>query len=413
MGAFEEDFERYVKKGRAILKNLSIVQQNIPVRRFKGREITSRLLVNLDKVYKDDESGVLPVVMERDTMNRRLGYTLEEMNLLQEYYNSSPRKAETESAVTLAFTNQKGGCWKSTTALHSACDYANLGYRVLVLDLDPQASSTEAMGFMPNVEISVEDTLAPFLELDDEFPIDNVRSVVRKTYNCNVDIIPSCLGLGYTDFTLTQDMARASSPKDIIEVFTRLRAIIDELKMDYDIIICDGTPSLGLLPINIVVASDIVITPTPTEITDFGATIAFCDLILTEFKTIKSHIGDQYAEGLFPTFMFLPTRYSSSSTLTVGSEEVLHYIKNTFEEACMKSYVRKHDSVISNLAIIRRTIFDIPSGVINTLKGPINIKSAARKKAMTNYEEVNREILENTIKPFWPSKESELLTEAS
>ncbi len=74
--------------------------------------------------------------------HRRLGATLEQILVMQEYFDTLPWRRDDEEPVVMSFTNFKGGCWKTTTSWYAGSYYANLGYRVLFVDLDPQASLT-------------------------------------------------------------------------------------------------------------------------------------------------------------------------------------------------------------------------------------------------------------------------------
>lgn len=408
---FAEKFENFVVRGRQILSTISEVQQAIPERRFKGKDIEDRLLMPLATIYTDEEKGKLPVVMERDAQSKRIGYTLAEINLLQEYYGTSPRRKDGDPPVFVSFTNQKGGCWKSTTAGHAASYYANLGYRVLLVDLDPQASTTENLGFQPNIQITAEHTLSPFIREEEDFPESDVGQIILDTHITNLKLIPSCLEMGYCDFDLTLKMGSANNLQDPaskrekqIHIFTRVRDILDIASEDFDIVILDGTPSLGLLPINIVLASDVLVVPVPTEICDFGATVGFCDLVMSEYNIIEEHLGSEITEQLFPDAVFVPTRYSSAKSTTVGSDVMLNAIRDTFGDSCTRGYIRKHDGVVSNLSMLRRTIFDVNPGAIKTSIGDINIKSDARKRAIKNYVEIFDQLLEEQVKPYWPSK---------
>lgn len=409
--SFLNELAHFVDKGRAVLSVLSEEQESIREKRFKGKEIEERLGLPLSTIYIDEEKGKLPLVMERDERMRRMGYTLKEITHLQDHYGTSPRRREGEAPVTLAFTNQKGGSWKTTTASYAASYYANLGYRVLMVDLDPQASSTENIGLQPNIKIHGEHTMAPFIREDEEVQGTEVASIVRDTHISNLKIIPSSLEMGHCDYDLTLKMSQANLLPDHqaigirkLELFTRVRSLIDEVSDNFDIIIIDGTPSLGLLPVNIILSSDILVIPVPTESTDFAATISFCDLVHAEGEVIAEHLGEHGVDQLFPEMIVVPTRYSPSNTSTISSDEMLAQIHNVFGDKCSKACIRKHDAVISNLSLIRRTVFDVNPGIIKTSFGDLNIKSDARKRAIENYVEVFDEILNRNIKPYWESR---------
>ena len=319
---------------------------------------------------------------------------------MQEYFNTRPWRADTESAVTLSFTNFKGGCWKTMTSWYAGSYYANKGFRVLLVDLDPQASLTLNCGILPDFETSYEDSLGPYIVEEEGFPAEDVSRIIRDTCLSNMKIIPSSLELAGVEYVLANAIVEARLRRDstgIVYNFNRVKNVIDQIKQDFDIVILDGTPSLGLLPINIIFASDAVVVPTPTEITDFCSTLSFCELYYGQTKRLIDDFGEHFN---IPGMMFLPTRFSpSEKTATLGSEFILKQIKETFGSACFKSVIKKHDSVVSNLTLLRRTVFDInPGGG--------GIGREARKKAILNFSAVFEEVLENVVYPRWPSKKA-------
>lgn len=425
--AFRKNFEGYVNRGRNILTNLSLAQESVPQRRYKGSDIVNRVKVPLATIYTDEEKGAknFPVKMQRDKMLRRLGYTLEEICILQDYYDTSPRRRGTDPAVTISFTNQKGGSWKTTTSSYFASCYASHGYRVALVDVDPQASATENLGFQPNIKINGEDTLQNFMTSENssdphfKWTYENITRIIKDTHNHNLKLIPSNLDMGYCDFNLTLEMGRneiqsaddeetiAIKRRNILNIFTRLRRIIDIISDDFDIIILDGTPSVGLLPINIMLASDILVVPVPTEFPDFAATVGFCEIALDEYDVIAQHLGETQTDLLFPDAAILPTRFSTSNNKTVGSETVMDCIQATFSESVINYPIKKHDAVVSNLNVVKRTVFDVNPGLIKTSIGDINIQSSARKKALQNYEYSADLLLNKYIKSFWPSRAQE------
>lgn len=394
-----ERIANYSEKGQELTKNIQVIaKDNLPPRRFKGEELRELVgVASLSTLYMAEKEGRLPLP-DLDHNNRRIGATLDQVLSMQEYFNTRPWRADRESAVTLSFTNFKGGCWKTMTSWYAGSYYANRGFRVLLVDLDPQASLTLNCGILPDFETSHEQSLGPYILEEEGFPIDKVGDVVRDTYLSNMKIIPSSLELAGVEYVLASSIVEARLRADmdgIVYSFNRVKSAIDQIKQDFDIVILDGTPSLGLLPMNIIFASDAVIVPTPTEITDFCSTLSFCDLYYGQAKLLFDRFGDNFN---MPEMMFLPTRFSpSEKTATLGSEFVLKQIRETFGHACFKSVIKKHDSVVSNLTLLRRTVFDINPGGGGIGREP-------RKKAIVNFSAVFEEILENLVYPRWPSK---------
>jgi chromosome partitioning protein len=178
-------------------------------------------------------------------------------------------------------------------------------------------------------------------------------------------------------------------------VFFRVREALSSIKYNYDLVILDGTPSLGLLPLNIILASDTAIVPVPTEATDFASTRSFCKLYKQQAEILNDAFGDDVP---LPDMFVLPTRYSPSEhNATVSSQEILNAVREIFNVKCLDTVIRKHESVVSNLSFFRRTVFDVNAG-------DCNVSRDARKKAIANFSTVFNEILEKAVFPHWESK---------
>jgi chromosome partitioning protein len=147
----------------------------------------------------------------------------------------------------LAVANQKGGVGKTTTTVNLGAALAELGFRVLVLDLDPQGNATTGLGLNPrDVEGSVYDVLLADVTLAD---------IIEPTSLKNLFVAPATIDLAGAEIELVPVMSRE----------LRLRKAIDEIRDDYDIVMIDCPPSLGLLTVNGLAASDDVIVPIQCE----------------------------------------------------------------------------------------------------------------------------------------------------
>lgn len=398
------ELESYCETGSNILLEYrDIAREFVSPRLFKGEELLSLVgVANLTTIYRAEKEGRIQAA-EKDAQNRRLGSTLAQVVEMQHYFRSTPGRKPGDPPVVLSFTNFKGGCWKTTTGWYASSYFANMGLKVLMVDLDPQASLTKFMGIMPDLETSHETSLGPEILREEDAP--PTSSLVRSTYCTNIDIIPSTLDLAGVEYALANAIVEArNSPAESVEKiiywFNRVRSCIAEVKDDYDIVIIDGTPSVGLIPINIVFGSDEIVVPVPTEAADYASTISFCSLFSSQLQTIADVLGETNDE--LPNVKFLPTRFSPSErTATTGSELVLQDIRRTFSANSFRTVIKKHDAVVSNLGPYNRTIFDVNAG-------DLKINRAARKRAMENYSAVFQEVLERCVYPRWPSKVAEL-----
>ena len=168
----------------------------------------------------------------------------------------------------VSFINQKGGVAKTTTAINVASQWAKEGKKVLLIDLDPQASATRAVFGDEEFEDTVYDVLTGEVE---------AQEAVVHSPSFGFDVIPSEIMLSGIEIILASKFGRESI----------LKRSLGEIKEEYDIIVIDCSPSLGLLTVNALIASkDIVIPICPEYFSLKGI-----DLILETLKNIQVGLG--------------------------------------------------------------------------------------------------------------------------
>ena len=152
----------------------------------------------------------------------------------------------------IAITNQKGGVGKTTTALNLGVGLANAGKRVLLVDCDPQGDLTTSLGYKKADEFDI--TLATQMKKTiQEIPFEKSEGILH--HKENVDIIPSNIELESVEVGLVTAMSR----EYVLDNY------LNKLKRDYDYILIDCRPSLGMLTINALTASDSVIIPVQAQ----------------------------------------------------------------------------------------------------------------------------------------------------
>lgn len=180
----------------------------------------------------------------------------------------------------IAFSNQKGGVGKTTTCVNMAAYLAEKGYKCLVVDLDPQGNATTGLGFAKSeVKNSV------YQVMIDDVPIE---MAVMKTCVSGLDILPSNIDLAGAEVELVY-------VKDREHV---LKKVLETAKNTYDFITIDCPPSLGLLTINALAASDTVIIPIQSE---YYAMEGLSQLMNTIKLVVKHLNADLKIEGVVLT----------------------------------------------------------------------------------------------------------------
>jgi len=183
----------------------------------------------------------------------------------------------------IAIANQKGGVGKTTASINLGGALAELGYRVLCIDMDPQANLTVGLGIsLSDVRHSMADVLS-----EDRVPLDEI---IRHTDMPGLSVAPSTLELASTEVELFTAIGREMVLRD---------ALTDWADRQYDVIIIDCPPTLGLLTINSLVASSRVIIPVQTQYYAIKGLTALIKVI----NTIKIKLNhDLEILGLLATF---------------------------------------------------------------------------------------------------------------
>lgn len=159
-----------------------------------------------------------------------------------------PPLASHGPARVIALCNQKGGVGKTTTTINLAAALAEYGRRVLIVDFDPQGAASAGLGINAN---ELDETVYTLLMQ----PRSDIRGVITPTAIANLDVVPANIDLSAAEVQLVGEVARE-------QVLARvLRPVLD----DYDVILIDCQPSLGLLTVNALTAAHGVIIPLEAE----------------------------------------------------------------------------------------------------------------------------------------------------
>lgn len=253
-------------------------------------------------------------------------------------------------ARVIAMCNQKGGVGKTTSSINIAGALAQYGRRVLIVDFDPQGAATVGLGINAN---TVESTIYTALF---DMSVD-LHDVVQHTAFDNIDVIPANIDLSAAEVQLVTEVGREQI----------LNGVLRKLKAEYDVIIVDCQPSLGLLTVNALAAADGVIIPVAAE---FFA-LRGVALLMQSIEKVQSRINPA-----LEVYGVLVTMYTN----TLHCEEVCQRIYEAFENKVFHTFISRS--------------IKLPDSSVAA--APIVIYASGHKTAK-EYREVARELVSRGI----------------
>jgi chromosome partitioning protein len=211
-------------------------------------------------------------------------------------------------AEVISFANQKGGVAKTTSTLNLAVAFAESGHRVLCVDLDPQGNLTMSQGIDPDkVDKSMYDVLVHHIPISE---------VIAKR---EIDIAVASIDLAGAEIAMSTQIGRERS----------LEKALSEVSADYDFVCIDTPPSLGLLTINALTASDKVIVPVQCEYLSMRGLMQLQNTL----EMIQENLNPRVRiEGILPTML---------DSRTVHAKEAVEILEENFGELVFKSRIRK------------------------------------------------------------------------
>lgn len=217
------------------------------------------------------------------TPTGRRYYTAAQMNELRDLLDRSPRRQGEDKLQVISVVNFKGGSGKTTTAVHLSQYLALRGFRVLTIDLDPQASLTALFGIQP--EIDATPSLYDVLRYDAERC--SIRDVIRGTNFPDLDIIPANLELQEYEYE-TPIAMHAADPTAGRTFYTRIGTALAEVDTDYDIVVIDCPPQLGYLTLTALATSSSVLITVHPQMLDIMSMSQFLLMLGEILKSIEA-----------------------------------------------------------------------------------------------------------------------------
>ncbi len=266
-------------------------------------------------------------------------------------------------AKVIAIANQKGGVGKTTSAINLAASLAVLEYKTLLVDADPQANATSGVGFDPRtVKTSIYECI-----INDVSP----KDIILETKTPNLFLLPSHIDLVGAEIEMIQLVNREQM----------MKLVFEKISADFDFIIIDCSPSLGLITINALTAANSVIIPVQCEY----FALEGLGKLLNTIKIVQTRLNPDLAiEGILLTMYDMRLRLSN---------QVVEEVKTHFQDIVFDTIIQRNTK-----------LGEAPSF------GESIIMHDATSKGAINYLNLAREILQNNNMTGM-SAEDKVLTE--
>lgn len=346
--------------------------------RFNVRT-AAEMVGRTEKAIRDAEAdGRLPEPDKDNETGRRRGYTLSQVNKMREVFGTLPHRAPDDPPLVLAVQNFKGGVGKSTIVSHLAQYFALKGYRVCVIDCDSQASTTAIFGMNPDVDVDEEeDTLYPFLRHGGP---KSLHYALRATYWPGIALIPANLGLYDAEYEFAARMAR--EPTFILD---RLRDGVASVSDQFDVILLDPPPALGMISLSVLRAASALLIPAPPSNIDFASTAHFLKMMEATLTELARFGG----ERSYSFVKILASKMDDQKSAHVAIKRMMDAV---FPQDMLQS-VLKDSAEIDNATANLSTVYE--------LTGP-STRTETHKRCRAYLDAVGREI-ETLARKTWPS----------
>jgi chromosome partitioning protein len=360
---FEFD-EKILQQGAEISRRLNQLRiEKFPpnaqksLRQFSMAEAAHYLGISPNNLKRLDLEGKGPKPFV-GSGGRRL-YTADQMSEMRQYLDRNgrsdakkyvPHRKAGESLQVIAVINFKGGSGKTTTTAHLGQHLALTGHRVLIIDLDPQASLSALHGFQPELDKN--------LSLYDAIRYDSERKpigdVIRRTNFPSLDIVPSNLELQEFEYETPLAMQGTKEGK---RFYTRLAIALQDIDSTYDVVVLDCPPQLGYLTLTALAAANSVLITVHPQMLDLMSMSQFLLMLGNVMKSIRNAGAEIHINWL----RYLITRFEPTD---IPQTQMLGFMQSMLAEDILRNPMLK-STAISDAGLTKQSLYEVERSSFN------------------------------------------------
>ena len=319
--------------------------------------------------------------------NGRRSYSAEDIQGVRTYLDAHskgekrylPWRSESEKLQVITVVNFKGGSGKTTTATHLAQHLALKGYRVLAIDLDPQASLSAMHGYQPEFDIGENETLYGAIRYDERRR--DLADIICKTYFTNLDLVPANLEL----MEFEHETPKALIDGDIANgmFFTRMDQALATGADRYDVVVVDCPPSLGFLTMSAMCAATAVLVTVHPQMLDVMSMCQFLIMTSDLLRVVAKAGGNMGYDWM----RYLVTRFEPGDA---PQNQMVAFMRSMFNEHVL-TYPMLKSTAVSDAGITKQSLYEVTRD---------QFTRSTYDRAMEALDNVNSEI-EQLIRSAW------------
>lgn len=365
-----------------LMNRLFPPQSQKALRHFSGGEV-ARILGITDGYLRQMMIAGDIVEPEKGAAGRRQ-YTLQRIHEIREHLGRGKaayirKRNDQEHLQVIAVTNFKGGSGKTTTSTHLAQYLVLHGYRVLAIDLDPQASMSSLLGCQPELDQSENQTLYGAIRYDEkQVPL---GSIIRHTYFTGLDLVSGNLELMEFEHDTPRMLADKKNHDSLF--FARVARAIATVEKDYDVVVIDCPPQLGFLTLSALCAATGIVITINSQMLDVASMAQF----LTMAAGLLSVVRAAGADLNYDFLRYAITRFEPNDG---PQAQVAAFLRNLFGDLVLTNTMLK-TTAISDAGLLKQTLYEISRDQLN---------KQTYDRAMDSMDTLNAEI-EMTIRKAW------------